>query len=166
MPRPRDDIRRELESAGESLANVERARDELKARITALRTELEAHSPTARPTPAPPSDISPPQTPAEKVRLQGPGGAIQDLYRALADDEDRSQCIVDDIVSALEEGRSPIVLTERKDHLDHLANRLRGLVRHLIVLMGGTSAKERRQSIEQLNSIPKETERLILATGR
>jgi superfamily II DNA or RNA helicase len=94
------------------------------------------------------------------------GSAIQDLYRALADDEARNQRIVDDIVSALEEGRSPIVLTERKDHLDRLADRLRGLVRHLIVLKGGTSAKERRQSLERLDSIPEEAERLILATGR
>lgn len=101
------------------------------------------------------------QAPAQRS-----GGAIQDLYRALADAETRNQRIVDDIVSALEEGRSPIVLTERKDHLDCLADRLRGLVRHLVVLKGGTSAKERRQSLEQLNSIPEETEQLILATGR
>jgi hypothetical protein len=38
MARSRDDIMRELESVGESLANVVRAHDELKARITALRT--------------------------------------------------------------------------------------------------------------------------------
>ena len=79
MARSRDDIMRELESAGESLANVECAHDEIKARITALRTELETHSPTARPTSARPSDISPPQTPAEKVSL------FRSLFRGRAD---------------------------------------------------------------------------------
>lgn len=101
-----------------------------------------------------------------RAPAQGSGGAIQEIYRSLAHDEGRNQHIVDDIVATLEEGRSPIVLTERKDHLDHLADRLRGLVRHLIVLKGGTSAKGRRQALEQLNSIPDSGERLILATGR
>ena len=97
---------------------------------------------------------------------QGSSGAIQDVYRALAEDGARNQRIVDDIVTALEEGRSPIVLTERKDHLEHLADRLRGLVRHLITLKGGISAKRRRQILEQLSCVPDDAERLILATGR
>jgi len=45
--------------------------------------------------------------------------------------------ILDDVISAVAEGRSPIVLTERRDHLEHLAARLRGFCRHLIVLHGG-----------------------------
>lgn len=94
------------------------------------------------------------------------GGGIQDLYRALATDEARNQRIIDDIFAALQEGRSPIVLTERKDHLDRLAERLRGLVRHMVVLKGGTSQKERRQSFDQLASVPDAAERLVLATGR
>ena len=94
------------------------------------------------------------------------GSGIQDVYRALAEDTERNQRIIDDIIAVLQEGRSPILLTERKDHLDHLADRLGRLVRHLIVLKGGTSGKERRQTLEQLASIPDASERLVLATGR
>jgi len=94
------------------------------------------------------------------------GSGIQDVYRVLAEDKERNQRIIDDIIAALQEGRSPILLTERKDHLDHLANKLGRLVRHLIVLQGGTSGKERRQTLEQLASIPDASERLVLATGR
>ena len=94
------------------------------------------------------------------------GSGIQELYRALANDDDRNRLIVDDIIAALEEGRSPIVLTERKDHLDYLAEMLRGFVRHLVILKGGTTAKERRQNLDQLTSIPDTAERLVLATGR
>lgn len=95
-----------------------------------------------------------------------PGSGIQDVYRMLAEDKERNQRIIDDIIGVLQEGRSPILLTERKDHLDDLAGRLVGLVRHLIVLKGGTSGKERRQALEQLASIPDTSERLVLATGR
>ena len=94
------------------------------------------------------------------------GSGIQDVYRVLAEDRERNQLIIDDIVAVLQEGRSPILLTERKDHLDYFADRLGSLVRHLIVLKGGTSRKERRQTLERLASIPDASERLVLATGR
>ena len=41
---------------------------------------------------------------------------IQRIYGALANDEERNDLIVDDVLSALGNGRSPIVLTERKEH--------------------------------------------------
>jgi hypothetical protein len=44
-----------------------------------------------------------------------------------------------------------------------LAERLRGFVRHLIVLQGGMTAKARHRSADQLASIPDTTERLVLA---
>jgi len=92
--------------------------------------------------------------------------SIQDIYRALAEDELRNRCIVDDIIATLEEGRSPIVLTERKDHLELLAELLRPAVRHLVVLQGGMRAKKRREAAAQLESLPDSEERLVLATGR
>ena len=47
--------------------------------------------------------------------------AIQELYGLLANDVARNDMIFDDILSALEAGRSPVVITERKDHLAGLA---------------------------------------------
>ena len=41
---------------------------------------------------------------------------IQHVYAALAADEGRNDIIFDDVLRALEAGRSPILLTERKDH--------------------------------------------------
>jgi hypothetical protein len=46
---------------------------------------------------------------------------IQGLYAALAGDEARNELILNDIIAAVDEGRSPIVLTERRDHLEYLA---------------------------------------------
>ena len=94
------------------------------------------------------------------------GGGIQGVYAALAADKRRNGLIFDDVVRALEEGRSPILLTERRDHMEYFADRLRGFTRHLIVLHGGMKPRERRAAIAQLGSIPDGEERLLIATGR
>jgi superfamily II DNA or RNA helicase len=94
------------------------------------------------------------------------GRTIQRLYAALAADEKRNALILDDVIRSLEEGRSPILLTERRDHLEFLANRLESFTRHLVVLRGGMSEKERREAKEHLAAIPDSEERLVLATGR
>jgi hypothetical protein len=91
---------------------------------------------------------------------------IRELYAALAADEKRNWLILDDVIQALEEGRSPILLTERKDHLEYFAARLEKFARHLVVLQGGMSAKERRGVKAKLAAIPDDEERLVLATGR
>ena len=91
---------------------------------------------------------------------------IQQLYTALAEDERRNDLIIDDVISSLEEGRSPIVLSERKDHLEYLYTKLKGFAKHIIMLQGGRSAKEQRAIDQQLRAIAPDEERLLLATGR
>jgi len=91
---------------------------------------------------------------------------IQDIYQRLTANKQRNNLIFDDVLQALEEGRSPILLTERKEHLEYFADRLRKFTRNLIVLQGGRSAKRRREDLNRLAAIPDNEERLILATGR
>ena len=94
------------------------------------------------------------------------GLPIQRIYRSLAGDEQRNDLIGNDIIGSLDAGRSPLVLTERRDHLDFLAGRLRPFTRHLIVLQGGVGAKKRREALAALAAIPDGEELLVLATGR
>lgn len=94
------------------------------------------------------------------------GITIQEIYARLTSDRQRNHLILGDIRQALAEGRSPILLTERKDHLEFLAGELRDTVKHLVVLHGGMGVKQRRKVMEHLASIPDDEERLILATGR
>lgn len=94
------------------------------------------------------------------------GAGIQELYAALAADQHRNDLIFDDVVRALEQKRSPILLTERRDHLEHFAERLLTFTRHLVVLHGGMKPKERREVIARLAAIPAGEERLLIATGR
>lgn len=91
---------------------------------------------------------------------------IQDLYAALARDEVRNAMILNDVVRALEKGRSPILLTERKDHLEYFASHLERVARNLIVLQGGQGVKADREVRAQLAAIRPNEERLLLATGR
>jgi len=91
---------------------------------------------------------------------------IQELYRTLATDHRRNDLIINDVIASLEESRSPIVLSERKDHLEYLYTKLKGFAKHIVVLRGGRSAKEQREIEQQLHDIPPDEERLLLATGR
>jgi superfamily II DNA or RNA helicase len=87
------------------------------------------------------------------------------VYAALARDEARNDLIFDEVLKALEAKRSPIVLTERRDHLEYLQRRFSGFARNIAVLRGGMSAAERSASDAALR-VPDDQERLILATGR
>ena len=55
---------------------------------------------------------------------------------------------------------------KRRDHLEFFATQLKPFARHLLVLHGGSSTKERRVCRERLAAIPPSEERLVLATGR
>lgn len=92
--------------------------------------------------------------------------AIQDLCAALARDEARNAMILNDVIRALEEDRSPILLTERKDHLDYFVNRLERVARNVVVMHGGRGAKADREVRAKLAAIPPNEERLLIATGR
>jgi superfamily II DNA or RNA helicase len=100
--------------------------------------------------------------------FKAPAGVstIQELYAGLAHDETRNQLIVNDVIGALEQGRSPLLLTERTDHLDYFAAKLERVARHVIVLKGGMGARATRIVHERLAAIPQNEERILLATGR
>ena len=91
---------------------------------------------------------------------------IQRVYAALAEDLDRNALIFDDVLSALESKRSPLVLTERKDHARRLAGRLERFARNVVLLVGGMGARQRREIMERLEKIPDTDERVLVATGR
>ncbi|KXK25182.1 MAG: Type III restriction enzyme, res subunit [Candidatus Brocadia sinica] len=91
---------------------------------------------------------------------------IHNIYAWLIADEERNQMILNDVLHVLEEGRSPILLTERREHLELLVEKLRPFVKNIIVLKGGMRIKKRNTIMENLASIPDGETRLLLATGR
>jgi len=94
-----------------------------------------------------------------------PRAEFQKLYDAIRCDESRNRMICDDVLSAVREGRSPLLLTERTEHLQLLSERLSARVAHVIRLQGGMRRKELRQALSTLTQIPATEARVILATG-
>jgi superfamily II DNA or RNA helicase len=107
-----------------------------------------------------------PRPTAFRLPRQGEGPPIHEIYKALTSDEARNGLIVRDVLNAVRRGRSPLVLTERIDHLNLLAARLTGSVKNLIVLRGGMGTKQRRAAMDRLARIPANEECVIVATGR
>ena len=99
--------------------------------------------------------------PDERARLGSL--AIHDVYEALIRDESRNKMIVSDALSCLEKGGCPLILTERRAHLECLLKLFAPAVPNLIVLTGGMGQKRRKAAMADLQQ---EGPRLVLATGR
>ena len=98
--------------------------------------------------------------------VSGERPPIQHVYAALAADEERNDLIFDDVLQALEDGRSPILLTERKDHAQYFADRLDRFARNVLLLRGGMGARQRREVMQRLDDVSETEERVLIATGR
>jgi superfamily II DNA or RNA helicase len=96
--------------------------------------------------------------------IQTPG--IQAVYASLAEDHERNEMIVEDVIAAIRAGRSPVLLTERREHLAFFENALSERVKNVIVLVGGMGRKQLSAVIDKLKNVPRGEERLIIATGR
>ena len=88
------------------------------------------------------------------------------VAQQLAEDEYRNLFIVKDVIEALKEGRSPIILTSRTAHVEILANLLKPHCPNVITLVGSESTKEKRMKMEYLQSIPSTEPLVIVATGK
>lgn len=91
---------------------------------------------------------------------------ITETYKDLAENELRNSYIVNDIVKAVKSGRTPIVLTERREHVLKLKDMLIGYCQNIITLFGTSLQKERRETLEKLQAIPDNELLIIIATGR
>ena len=91
--------------------------------------------------------------------------AYADMIRLMAADDARNRMIVADILNAVKEGRSPVVLSERREHLETFQQMLEGEVDHVILLRGGMGQRESREVQNRLSAIPETESRVILATG-
>src|ERR1700722_7551246 len=89
---------------------------------------------------------------------------IHDVYAALVTNDERNRQIVGDIVQAVREGRSPLVLPNRTTPIERLASALSDAQR-VLILKGGMGKKQQKAIAEQLTSIPDGTPRVLLATG-
>jgi len=95
-----------------------------------------------------------------------PESGIQDVFRHLANDRSRTAAIAAEIGRAFDQGRKVLVLTERTGHLDSIQVALGAEAPPLFVLHGRMSRKQRATLIAELDALPPDAPRILLATGK
>ncbi len=95
-----------------------------------------------------------------------PGTMITQIYTDLSNSTVRNDLIVVDALKSVEDGRTPIILTERKDHAQTLKERLMGKCKNVIMLTGAVSAKEKRETMQVLDAVPDDEPLIVIATGQ
>ncbi len=89
---------------------------------------------------------------------------FNDIAQVIISDTVRTQLILDDLRKVLNAGRTPIVVTERKEHLQHLADAIRQWDCTVEILVGGMSPKKQREALSRFRNAS--GPRLLLATGK
>lgn len=108
-----------------------------------------------------PTGFQPTTSPDPDQRL-----AFQQLYQEISTNEARNELIRNDVLTAVHDGRSPLVLTERTQHLEQLTALLQPEIPNLITLRGGMGKKQLAKALDKLKTTPPEEPRVIIATGR
>lgn len=95
-----------------------------------------------------------------------PEAGIQDVFRHLATDQERTKAIAAEVKAASGQGRKVLVLTERTEHLDAIRNGLDGENPTPLVMHGRMSRKQRGALVAELDALPADAPRILLATGK
>ena len=119
----------------------------------------------AKPLSAPHDLAVTPCTRHTRIDLTQEAG-IQDVFRHIAGDPERTAAIATEIENAFKQGRKVLVLTERTEHLESIEAALNGKVSALTVLHGRMAKKLRATLIAELEALPPDAPRVLLATGK
>ena len=125
-------------------------RHQVSARAQAASRPFE-HFVLVQPTP-----FQPNRSPDPDKRVE-----FQTLYQELTDDQARTRRICEDVIDAVHNGRSPLILTERNDHLDRFKQELATRIDHVVVLRASMGKKQRHATNERLAAIPRHEGRVI-----
>ncbi|MDM0085116.1 DEAD/DEAH box helicase family protein [Variovorax sp. J31P179] len=119
----------------------------------------------ARPASAPHELEVLPRSRLSRIDLPTTAG-IQDVFRHLANDLLRTQAIAAEVMSAFQQGRKILVLTERTEHLEAILTSLAAQRPPPFVLHGRMSKKQRIAIIAEIDALPPQAPRILLATGK
>jgi superfamily II DNA or RNA helicase len=119
----------------------------------------------AKPTGAPHDLAVTPCNLHSRIDLPQDAG-IQDVFRHLAIDQARTGAIAAEVINAYGQSRKVLVLTERTEHLDAIQTALGDKIPSLFVLHGRIAKKQRATLIAELNALPPDAARVLLATGK
>ena len=92
--------------------------------------------------------------------------SIQNYYSEMVQAEARNLLIVSDVRSAVKECRTPLILSDRIEHLKLLKNYLKDAADNVIVITGNGTQKQKKEQLESLNKVPAAESLVVLATGK
>ena len=101
---------------------------------------------------------------AEKADNKNP--SINQYYEKIIENSARNELIFSDVKSAIENQRTPLILSERLEHLEFLQEQLKDCAQNVILITGKGTQKQKREQLENLNNISTEESLIILATGK
>lgn len=81
---------------------------------------------------------------------------LTELYDEIMNDKSRNELITNDIIRSFKLGSTPLILTERIEHLNILANMLSEQIDKIIILKGGMKAKQRKSTLDMIKSFSKD----------
>jgi superfamily II DNA or RNA helicase len=114
---------------------------------------------------APTNLVVHPRSRLTRIDLPSDAG-IQDVFRQLTNDHDRTRCIAVEARDAYERGGKILILTERTDHLESLRCALEQLKISPFVLHGRMSSKQRSALVAELDALSQDSPRILLSTGK
>lgn len=92
--------------------------------------------------------------------------SIQEVFRALVSDENRTAFVADDVLQALHAGRRCLILSEWKEHCRALAAQLINRGKAPVVLDGTVKKKAQRAILSAIHEAPASANLPIVATGQ
>ncbi len=92
-------------------------------------------------------------------------GHIQDIFRVISEDEQRTAQICDDVHDACTSGRTCLVLTQRTEHIDAMVAALAALGDDALVLRGGLGKRARQAVTDAITTRDPKNGIVLIATG-
>jgi superfamily II DNA or RNA helicase len=90
----------------------------------------------------------------------------KDVFRQVATDTRRTAAIADEVADAFSRGRKVLVLTERTGHIAAIEEALAGRIEKTFTLHGRMPKKLRNLVTTELDGLPADAPRVLLATGK
>ena len=101
---------------------------------------------------------------AEKTDNKNP--SINQYYEKIIENSARNELIISDVKSTINNQRTPLILSERLEHLELLHEQLKDCAQNVVIITGKGTQKQKREQLENLNNIPTKESLIILATGK
>ena len=90
---------------------------------------------------------------------------INKAYELVSTDTERNKMIIQDVTECISDKRTPVILTRMKKHAEYLAEHLRHVADHVLLLYGNNTDRENEIIAKRLYEIPDQQSLILIATG-